>query len=255
MARGRRVARPSRRWRNRARLRPGCWRGEACVEAGQAFALIGQLLVEGAAQAHVQVIQALGLLAQALAGVAQASAGAFQAQAFAGQTALHVQRQAPLQVVQALHQLAAVRGQQFGGGRGRRRAHVGDEVGDGYIGLMAHGADDGRDAGGHGAGHDFLVEAPEIFQRAAATGQDQCVVTLRIGALQGADDLRGGLAALYGGGDQVQLHLRRAAAEHADDVADHCAGGRGDDADALGMGGQGNSCVRWRTGLRRRAFP
>ena len=41
-------------------------RGEACVEAGQAFALIGQLLVEGAAQAHVQIVQALGLLTRAM---------------------------------------------------------------------------------------------------------------------------------------------------------------------------------------------
>ena len=158
------------------------------------------------------------------AGVAQAPADAFQAQALAGQAALHVQHQAALQVVQALHQLAAVRGQQFGGGRGRRRAHVGDEVGDGYIGLMAHGADDGRDTGGHGAGHDFLVEAPEIFQRAAAAGEDQGVEALGVRQLQRTDDLPCGFAALHGGGDQRQLHLRCAAAEHRDDVADHCAG-------------------------------
>ena len=54
-------------------------RGEASVEAGQALALIGQLLVEGTAQAHVQIVQALGLLAQSLARVAQASARSFQA--------------------------------------------------------------------------------------------------------------------------------------------------------------------------------
>ncbi len=100
---------------------------------------------------------------------------------------------------------------------------------------MAHGADDGRHAGGDGAGHRFLVEAPEVFQRAAATGQDQRVEALRVGQLERADDLPDGFAALYGGGDQGQLDLRRAAAEHADDVADYRAGGRADDTDAPGM--------------------
>ncbi|MCY1413761.1 hypothetical protein D9M71_291980 [compost metagenome] len=118
-----------------------------------------------------------------------------------------------------------MRRQQFGGGGGRRRAHVGDEIADRHVGLVADRADDGRRAGGDGARHGFLVEAPEVFQRAAATGQDQRVEALRVGQLQGADDLPGGLAALHGGGDQGQLDLRRAAAEHADDVADHRAGG------------------------------
>ncbi|MCY1424340.1 hypothetical protein D9M71_400800 [compost metagenome] len=57
--------------------------------------------------------------------------------------------------------------------------------------------------------------------------------------MQGADDLLDGFAALYGGGDQGQLDLRCSAAEHADDVANHRAGGRADDADALRVSGQG----------------
>ncbi|MCY1410938.1 hypothetical protein D9M71_263170 [compost metagenome] len=100
---------------------------------------------------------------------------------------------------------------------------------------MANGADDGRAAGGHGTGHGFLVETPEILQRAAATGQDQGVEALGVGQGQGADDLPGGLAPLHGGGHQGQPYLRRAAAEHADDVADHRTGGRTDDADATRM--------------------
>jgi hypothetical protein len=35
---------------------------------------------------------------------------------------------------------------------------------------MAHSADDGRDACGNRAGYRFFVEAPEVLQRAAATG-------------------------------------------------------------------------------------
>nr|VVN27602.1 hypothetical protein PS652_04666 [Pseudomonas fluorescens] len=104
---------------------------------------------------------------------------------------------------------------------------------------MADGADDRRLAGSDGASHGFFVEAPEVFQRAAAAGQDQRVEAATVGQLQGADDLLDGFAALHGGGDQGQLDLRRTAAEHTDDVADHCASGRADDADALRVSGQG----------------
>ena len=33
---------------------------------------------------------------------------------------------------------------EFGGGRGRGRAQIGDEIDDGEIGFMAHGGDDGN---------------------------------------------------------------------------------------------------------------
>ena len=46
--------------------------GEAGFQADQAFAAGIEAALEGAAQAHVQVVQALGLLAQAFAGVASA---------------------------------------------------------------------------------------------------------------------------------------------------------------------------------------
>jgi hypothetical protein len=68
---------------------------------------------------------------------------------------------------------------------------------------MADGADDRRYAGIHGAGHGFFVEAPEVFQRAATTGQDQRIEAAGIGQFQRANDLRGGFAALYGRRDQV----------------------------------------------------
>ena len=105
---------------------------------------------------------------------------------------------------------------------------------------MADSADDGRDAGIDGAGHGFFVEAPQVFQRAAAAGQDQCIKAPCIGQLERPDDLRRGFAALYGGGDQGQFDLRRPAAEHADDVANHGPGGRADNADALRVSGQGD---------------
>ena len=175
------------------------------------------------------------MLAQALAGMTQAPGDAFQAQAVAHQTVAHAHHQPSMQAFDPAHQIAGVRRQQFGGGGWGGRANVGDEVTDRHVGFMADGADDRRHAGIHGAGHGFFVEAPEVFQRTAASGQDQCVEAAGIGQFQRADNLRGGFAALHGGGDQRQLHLRCTTAEHADDVADHRAGGRTDDADALRM--------------------
>lgn len=211
---------------------------QARLQAGQALAALAHLAVERALQAHLQVIQALGLLAQPFARVAQASGQPVQAQVLVGDQLAHAQQQAALQALQALAQAAGIRCQQLGGRGGRRRANVGDEVADGHIRLVADGADDGGLAGGDGAGHGLFVEAPEVFEGAAAPGQDERVEALGIRQGQGADDLRGGLAALHGGGHQGQADLGRTAAEHADDVADHRAGGGGDDAYALRMGRQ-----------------
>ncbi len=218
----------------------GMLAGQAGLQARQALAAIVQLAFEGPRQAHFQVIQALCVLAQAFAGVAQAPGQSVQAQAFALQAVVHAHDQAALQAVQALHQLAGVGGQQFGGGRGGWRTHVGDEIADGDVGFVAHGADDRRDAGRYRARHGFFVETPEVFQGAAAAGQDQGIEALAIGQLQGTDDLAAGIQALHGGGDQGQGDLRGAAAEHADDVANDRAGRRADDADAPGVGGQGD---------------
>lgn len=157
--------------------------GETRLQADQAFVADRQLALEGTAQAHVRVVQALCLLAQAFAGMAQAAGDAFQAQAFAQQLVAHAQHQAPAQAVETLLQVAGVGRQQFGGGRRRRRAHVGDEVADRYVGLVADRADDRRGAGRHGARHRFFVEAPEVFQGTAATGQDQRVEALPVGQL------------------------------------------------------------------------
>ena len=63
--------------------------GEARIQVAQALLLVLELLLKGAAQAHIQVVQALGLLAQALARVTQAAAEAFQTQALAAQAILH----------------------------------------------------------------------------------------------------------------------------------------------------------------------
>ena len=63
-------------------------------------------------------------------------------------------------------------GDQLGGGGGRGGAQVGDEVGDGEVGLVADGGDDGKLGGGDGFGEEFGVEGRQVFERAAAAGDD-----------------------------------------------------------------------------------
>ncbi len=63
-------------------------------------------------------------------------------------------------------------GDEFGGGGGCGSAQVGDEVRDGEVGLVADGGDGGQRGCGDGAGESFVVEAGEIFDGAAAAGDE-----------------------------------------------------------------------------------
>jgi hypothetical protein len=58
---------------------------------------------------------------------------------------------------------------------GRRRAQVGGKVDQRGVGFMPHRRDQRDLAGGGGAHHDFLVEAPEVFEAAAAARDDHQV--------------------------------------------------------------------------------
>ncbi|RMV18262.1 hypothetical protein ALP16_05415 [Pseudomonas savastanoi] len=213
---------------------------KAALHVRQTHLALMHVLFEGAAQAHVQVVQPLRLLTQALARMTQTPRNALETQALAHQAVLHAADQSAVQVVDASMQVTGVRGEQFGSGRRRRRSHVGHEITDGNIGFMANGTDNRRHAGVDGAGDGFFVETPQVFQRAAATGKNQRIEASAVGQFQRADNLVDRLTALNGGGDQCQLDPRCAAAEHTNDVADYRAGRRADDADTLRMQWQGN---------------
>ena len=70
-------------------------------------------------------------------------------------------------------QIGAHRHGALGGGGRRRRAAIGDEIDEGPIGLVTDGRDQRDGARGDGADDDLLVEAPEILEGAAATGDDE----------------------------------------------------------------------------------
>ncbi|KPW14438.1 Uncharacterized protein ALO42_05453 [Pseudomonas syringae pv. atrofaciens] len=206
---------------------------KAALHVRQTQLTLMHVLFKGAAQAHVQVVQPLRLLTQALARMTQTPRNTLKTQPLAHQAVLHAADQSPVQVVDASMQVAGIRGEQFGGSGGRRCTHVGDKVADGHIGFMPDSADNRRHARVDGAGDGFFVEAPQVLQRAAATCQDQSIEAPAVGQLQCADNLVDRLAALNGCGNQGQLDPRRATAEHADDVADHRTGWRTDNPDTL----------------------
>ena len=136
-------------------------------------------------------------------------------------------------------QVGAHRHRHFGCGGRRRRAPVGGEVDQGHVGLMADRRNERDHALGRGAHHDLLVERPQVLQRAAAAGDDQeigpadaAACGQRIEAADGGGDLLGRAVALHLDRPDDDV-AREAVGEPMQDVADHRAGRRGDDADHL----------------------
>ena len=75
----------------------------------------------------------------------------------------------------AVQQILARGHHQLGRGRGRGRAQIGDEIGDGDVGLVAHRRNHRHGAGRNGPRHGFFVEGPQVFERAAAAPHDDHV--------------------------------------------------------------------------------
>ena len=104
---------------------------------------------------------------------------------------------------------------------------------------MADRRDQRDHALGRRAHHDLLVERPQVLERAAAARDDQQIgpgdaaaLRQRVEAADGGGDLLGRAFALHL--DRPDDHVaREAVGEPMQDVADHRAGRRGDDADHL----------------------
>ncbi len=70
------------------------------------------------------------------------------------------------------HHLRPVGHDQLCGGGWRRGADVGREIGQRHVHLVAHARHDGNRMRPDGPYDAFVVERPQILQRAAAAGQD-----------------------------------------------------------------------------------
>ena len=114
----------------------------------------------------------------------------------------------------------------------RGRAHVGDEIADREIGLVADAGDDRQHRLEHRARDDFLVERPQILERATAAADDQNI-DARV-HVRGADrrgNLARGAGALHGRRIQDHGHRRKAARQRRQHVAQCRCMPRRDDAD------------------------
>jgi len=129
-------------------------------------------------------------------------------------------------------------GDELGGGGRGRSAEVGGEVGDGEVGFVADGGDDGEFAGGNRTGDALAVEGSEIFKRTAAAGEDDKVDqgraveggVVEVGIVQEIDggfDFGRGLLALDRDGDQEHAEAGVAASDNVEEVANDgpCRGG------------------------------
>ena len=130
-------------------------------------------------------------------------------------------------------------GDEFGGGGRCRGAEVGDEVCDGEVGLVSNGRDDGEFRVEDGIGKEFGVEGGEVFERTAAAGDDDDVDgAAAVEVRDAGGDFGGSGFALDERGVEQDVKAGVAAIDDVDKVADNGAGGRGDDADAVGKGGE-----------------
>ena len=79
------------------------------------------------------------------------------------------------EVIECRADLIFARGDDLGGGGRRRRAEVGDKVGDREVRFVADSGDNGDRRLADRARYFFLVESPQVFGRAATTADDQDV--------------------------------------------------------------------------------
>src|SRR5438045_4713989 len=175
-------------------------RGEAEGEAGNHF------------------IGALALLAKQIERAAKTGTGRkFVNAATENQDAIaYLLGESPAQVSNVLVEFAACLDNQFGGGGRRGSAHVGDEIGDGEVGLVADSGDYGNLRIENGAGDDFFVEGPQVFEGATAAGENQHVHELFcIEELHRFDDFLSGAFALHAHGKHGEMDVGKTAREDA----------------------------------------
>ena len=125
---------------------------------------------------------------------------------------------------------------QFRGRAGSRRPKIGHEIGDREIDLVADGADDRKRRMKNCASDDLFVEFPQVLDAAAAT-RDHNEIEWFPGLVRPPEfldrdgDLSSGADSLDAHGIDEHMNIRRAAAEHIQNVADRGAARGSDDAD------------------------
>lgn len=225
--------------------REGGERAQGMQGAGEVVELLLPAF-EGAAdaavQAFAQFVGTLDLLLEAALGVLElktAGEGVVLLPAFA-EDVLDALGEAGLLLGEEVEDGGLRRAGEFSGSSGCGGAEICGKVGQGDVGFVADAADDGDAALADGADEVGVVEAPEVFEAAAAADEEEGVAFV---SAVGGGDLRdefgcGGFA-LDGAGVEDDGDGGVAAGEGGEGVVDGGACGRGDDADGARERGDG----------------
>src|SRR5256886_10071786 len=207
------------------------------MRGGVPFARLFEARAKTESEARSHFVGALALLAQKIERTAEAAARTEFMNAAAENedaiTNLIAERLA--KVGNMFIEFAARLHDKFGGGAGSGSANVRDKIRDSEIGFVADAGDHGNFRIEDGAGDDFFVEGPEIFDGAAAARKDQNVNKFSlIEKSQRTDNFLGGAFSLHAHGENGEMHIVKTAAQDADDITDGGAFGRGGEADTAG---------------------
>src|SRR6185437_5062530 len=124
------------------------------------------------------------------------------------------------------------------GGRSGR-AQIGHKIRDGEIGFVSYAGDYRHSRSGNRASDNLFVEGPKVFERAAAAGENHHVGGFRaIEIAQARDDLAGRSFALHFYRIELDVNIREAALEDAENISNRGARRRTHDADAARQDGQ-----------------
>ena len=126
-------------------------------------------------------------------------------------------------------------GDEFGGGGRGGRAQICDKVRDREVGFVADCRHNRQFRRGDRAGKIFVVEASQVFDRAAAACKQNQVgsVSMFVEKADAGGDRPRTLRTLHDGRVDQEIQPRVSAAHYLDDVVQHRAGGRRDNTDAV----------------------
>ena len=214
-----------------------------------------QALAHRQLQPAIQPRQMLTLLGEAFAGMAQPRAQMIEPLGLGVEApAPGLMKPSPL-LIQRRLEIAAIRHQSFGGGGGRRGAHVGGELGQGHVDLVADGGHHRQLRMEDRPRQMLVVERPQVFQAAATAGDQDRIericrrmfnVFMSLGILsrltidqgQRPDQRRRCLPALHRRREHADANHRPARPQHRQHIANRRAGRGGDQCQMPGRVGQ-----------------
>ena len=216
---------------------------EAMIEVEEAGGAGAEVALESGFIAVGEVVEVLGAALEGVAGTGEDAVGGEAGEALAGAEELVAvgAEEALVEAAEAVGDVVLGGGDELGGGGGGGGAEVGGGVGEDGVGGVADAGEDGEGGGEDGAAEGLVVEAVEVFPGAAAAGDEDDVGFIAVGGepADAGGDFAGAVGALDGGGVDEEVYGRVAATADLDDVAEGCALEAGDDADAVGEGGEG----------------